>query len=257
MKNLKERMIQKMTININANESVVDLERNGYNIIQSRDCFCFGMDAVLLSSWAHANQGETVVDLGTGNGIIPILMEAKTEAKRLVGIEIQPQSVDMARRSVEMNKQQSKIEILEGDIKDASQILGKNAAEVVVTNPPYMKENSGISNPEDSKAIARHEIKCNLEDVIKSASELLKPKGRFYMINRPRRLTETFTLMHQYGIEPKTLKMIHPYINKDANMFLIEGVRGSKSMIKVEEPLIVYKEENVYTEELLKMYGKE
>lgn len=249
-------MIQKMPIKLNNNESIVDLERNSYSIIQSRDYFCFGMDAVLLSSWAQAKEGETVVDLGTGNGIIPILMEAKTAASKLIGIEIQPQSVDMAQRSVEMNKQQDKIQIISGDIKEASQILGKNAAEVVVTNPPYMKENSGISNPESAKAIARHEIKCNLEDVIKAASELLKPSGRFYMINRPRRLTETFVLMNQYGIEPRTLKMIHPYVDKDANMFLIEGVRGSKSMIKVEEPLIVYKAENEYTEELLQMYGK-
>lgn len=245
-----------MEITLKKNETVADLQRKGYKIIQSSDGFCFGMDAVLLSGIVEADNGETVVDLGTGTGILPILIEAKTNASKLYGLEIQKDSVDMARRSVEMNDLESKIEIVEGDIKEASAILGKAMADIVVTNPPYMEKGTGLSNPESAKAIARHEVFCTLEDVIREAAALLKPKGKFYMINRPRRLADSIELMKKYKVEPKSIRMIYPFVDKEANLFLIEGARGMKPMLKVKEPLIVYEDENKYTEEVLDIYGR-
>ena len=245
-----------MEITLKKNETVADLQRKGYKIIQSSDGFCFGMDAVLLSGIVEADNGETVVDLGTGTGILPILIEAKTNASKLYGLEIQKDSVDMARRSVEMNDLESKIEIVEGDIKEASTILGKAMADIVVTNPPYMEKGTGLSNPESAKAIARHEVFCTLEDVIREAAALLKPKGKFYMINRPRRLADSIELMKKYKVEPKSIRIIYPFVDKEANLFLIEGARGMKPMLKVKEPLIVYEDENKYTEEVLDIYGR-
>ena len=246
----------KMEVELKKNENICDLERNGYKLIQDKEKFCFGMDAVLLSAFAEVRKGEKVVDFGTGTGVIPILLEAKTDGEKFVGLEIQAESVDMAKRSVQMNDLEKKIEIIEGDIKKASEIFGKDSFDVVVTNPPYMSENNGLENPEEPKAIARHEIKCSLEDVIREAAAVLKPQGRFYMVHRPRRLADAMELMRQYKIEPKQIRMVYPYVDKPSNMVLIEGARGGKPMLKIEEPLIVYKEQDVYTDEVLDMYNK-
>lgn len=240
---------------LKSGERIVDLERNGYRIIQDRERFCFGMDAVLLSHFAQVKANEVALDLGTGTGIIPILMEAVTEGKHFTGLEIQAESAEMARRSVALNKLEDKIDIVEGDIKEASSIFGGAAFDVVTTNPPYMTENHGLQNPDEPKAIARHELKCTLEDVIRESAKVLKPGGRFYMVHRPRRLNEIISLMTKYKIEPKRLRMVHPFANKDANMLLIEGIRGRKPMMKVEPPLIVYKEQGVYHEEIHEIYG--
>lgn len=221
-------------INLKQGERIDDLNRNGYKIIQSKDKFCFGMDAVLLSGFAEAKSGEKVLDLGTGTGIIPILMEAKTNGEHFTGLEIQHESAEMATRSVEMNELQDKINIVTGDIKEASGIFGGAAFHVITTNPPYMNENHGLKNPEMPKAIARHEVLCNLEDVIRESAKMLKPKGRFYMVHRPHRLVDIISLMRQYRIEPKRIRMVHPFADKEANMVLIEGCRGGKSMVKVE-----------------------
>lgn len=245
-----------MKVVLKKNESLCDLQRNGYQIIQDKDSFCFGMDAVLLSGFAEVKPGESVVDFGTGTGILPILLEAKTEGEKFVGLEIQSDSVDMAKRSVQYNDLEDKIEIVEGDIKNASEIFGKDSFDVVVTNPPYMSENNGLENPEEPKAIARHEIKCTLEDVIREAAAVLKPQGRFYMVHRPRRLADAMELMREYKIEPKRIRMVYPYADKAANLVLIEGARGGKPMLNIEEPLIVYSEPNVYTQEILDIYDK-
>lgn len=244
-----------MEVKLQSGEQIVDLERNGYKIIQNRERFCFGMDAVLLTGFAKVGKGEKALDLGTGTGIIPILLEAKTEGQDFEALEIQPESAEMARRSVMLNNLQDRIKIVDGDIKEASKIFGAASFNVVTTNPPYMTENHGVKNPDEPKAIARHEIKCNLEDVIRESAKLLKPKGRFYMVHRPRRLAEIISLMKEYRIEPKRLRMIHPFEDRDANMLLIEGVRGGKSMMVVEPPLIVYDEPGVYTKEIHRIYG--
>lgn len=240
---------------IKPDERIDDLNRCGYKIIQNTKKFCFGMDAVLLSSFAKANEGNKVIDLGTGTGIIPILMEAKTKASSFIGLEIQEESVDMATRSVVMNNQQDKITIKQGDIKTASKDLGAAMFDVVTTNPPYMNNAHALVNPDEAKAIARHEIKCALEDVVREGSKLLKVGGKMYMVHRPFRLIEIITMMKKYKLEPKRIRFVHPYIDKEANMVLIEACKGGKSMVKIEKPLIVYKDVNVYTDEIHNIYG--
>ena len=240
---------------LKAGERIDDLQRNGYQIIQNEEKFCFGMDAVLLSGFAKVKPGERVLDMGTGTGIIPILLSAKTEAEHLTALEIQEESADMARRSVEMNGLSDKISVVTGDIKEASALFGKAVFDVVTTNPPYMNDNHGLKNPELPKAIARHEVLCSLEDVIREASFVLKPNGRFYMVHRPFRLAEIFAVMQKYKLEPKAMRLVHPFADKEPNMVLIEGLKGGKSMIKIAPPLIVYKEPGVYTDEIYDVYG--
>ena len=237
------------------NERIDDLQRNNYRIIQDPERFCFGLDAVLLSGFAKAKEGDHVIDLGTGTGIIPILMEAKTKASNLVGLEIQPESADMAQRSVELNHLEKKIRIVTGDIREASSIFGAATFDVVTSNPPYMTEHHGIMNEKSPKAIARHELLCTLEDVISQAAKLLRPGGSFYMVHRPFRLVDIMVLMREYHLEPKRMKLVYPYIDKDPNMVLIEGLRGGRPRMTVEKPLIVYKEPGVYTDEIYEIYG--
>ena len=244
-----------MNPNLKENERLDDLQRNGYQIIQNPEKFCFGMDAVLLSGFARAKEGDRVLDMGTGTGIIPLLMEAKTSATELIGLEIQPESADMARRSVALNHLEHKIQIIEGDIKEAASIFGAASFDVVTCNPPYMIGKHGIQNPDAPKAIARHEILCTLENVICQAAKLCKPGGHFYMVHRPFRLAEIISLMTQYRLEPKRMQLVYPYIDKEPNMVLIEGVRGGRSRVTVEKPLIVYKEPGVYMPEIYEVYG--
>lgn len=238
-------------------ERLDDLERKGYKIIQNPKKFCFGMDAVLLTGFSKVKEGERCLDLGTGTGIIPILLEARTQGEHFTGLEIQEESADMAARSVQYNHLEEKVDIVVGDIKEASQIFGAASFDVVTSNPPYMNDLHGLKNPELPKAIARHEVLCTLEDVVREAARLLKPGGRFYMVHRPFRLVEIIRVMSQYKLEPKRLRMVHPYIDREPNMVLIEGVRGGKAMLKVEKPLIVFEEINVYTDEVKKLYEKE
>lgn len=241
--------------NLKENERIDELQRNGYKIIQNPQKFCFGMDAVLLSGFARARKGDVVLDMGTGTGIIPILMEAKTEAAHLTGLEVQEESADMARRSVSLNGLSEKIEIVTGDIKEADKIFKSASFDVITCNPPYMIGQHGIANPDAPKAIARHEVLCTLEDVVRQAAKLLKPGGNFYMVHRPFRLAEIITLMVQYKLEPKRMQLVYPYVDKEPNMVLIEGCRGGKSRMTVEKPLIVYKEPGVYMPEIYDIYG--
>ena len=244
-----------MTINLKPEERLDDLQVNGYEIIQHPGKFCFGMDAVLLSNFARVKKGERVLDLGTGTGIIPILMTAKTDGEAFVGLEIQEESADMARRSVSHNQLDEKVEIVTGDIKEAANIFGLASFDVITTNPPYMIGQHGIANESDTKAIARHEVLCTLDDILRESARVLKPRGRFYMVHRPFRLAEILSKMVEVGIEPKRMRMVHPFIDKEPNMVLIEGMRGANSRMTVERPLIVYKEVGVYSDELLGEYG--
>lgn len=236
-------------------ERIDDLQRNGYRIIQKKKGFCFGMDAVLLSGFAQVKEGEVAVDLGTGTGIIPILLEAKTKGKHFTGLEIQEEVAEMAGRSVRLNQLENRVDIVRGDIKEASRLFGKASFDVVTSNPPYMNDNHGLKNPELPKAIARHEVFCTLDDVCREASLLLKSGGRFYMVHRPHRLAEIITALKIYKLEPKRMKLVHPFVDKEANMVLIEAVRGGRSMMKVEAPIIVYREPGVYTQEIYDVYG--
>ena len=246
-----------MTTNIKPGERLDDLQIKGYEIIQSPGRFCFGMDAVLLSSFARVKKNECALDLGTGTGILPILLEAKNEGTRYAGLEIQEESADMARRSVLHNKLDQKIEIITGDIKEASGIFGAASFHVITTNPPYMIGEHGLKNENEALYIARHEALCTLDDILRESARLLKPKGRFYMVHRPFRLAEILGKMSAYGIEPKRMRLVHPYVDKEPNMVLIEGMRGAKPRMTVESPLIVYEKNGEYTKELLQMYGME
>lgn len=240
---------------MNNNERIDDLQINGRRIIQSPDRFCFGMDAVLLSGFAKVKKGESVLDLGTGTGILPILLDAKTVGGHFTGLEIQPESADMARRSVILNNRQDKIDIVTGDIKNALNIFGAASFDVIVTNPPYMNQNHGITNPESPKAIARHELLCSLEDVIRQTGSLLKVNGRMYMVHRSFRLPDIMELMNECGIEPKKMRFVHPYVDREPSMVLIEGVRGGNRRLTVEKPLVIYDGPGEYSEEIKRDYG--
>lgn len=236
-------------------ERLDDLSRNGYRIIQDPERFCFGMDAVLLSGYVHMKSGGRVLDLGTGTGIIPILLEAKTEAAHLTGLEIQPDSADMARRSVRLNGLEEKIDIVEGDIREAAGLFPAASFDVVTCNPPYMIGGHGLTNPEAPKAIARHEVKCTFKDVAVAASRLLRPQGSLYLVHRPFRLAEIIVTLSSFGLEPKRMKLIYPFVDKEPNMVLLEARRGGKSRLTVEKPLIVYRSPGVYTDEIYDIYG--
>ena len=244
-----------MTTELKPGERLDDLQRNGYKIIQDPGRFCFGMDAVLLSGFARVKKGERAADLGTGTGIIPILLRGKTEGSYFAGLEIQEEVAEMAGRSVRLNQLENRVDIVRGDIKEASRLFGKASFDVVTSNPPYMNDNHGLKNPELPKAIARHEVFCALDDVCREASLLLKSGGRFYMVHRPHRLAEIITALKTYKLEPKRMKLVHPFVDKEANMVLIEAVRGGRSMMKVEAPIIVYREPGVYTQEIYDVYG--
>ena len=244
-----------MTINLKPGERLDDLQRNGYKIIQNQEKFCFGMDAVLLSGFARVKEGQKVLDMGTGTGIIPILLAGKTKAKQITGLEIQEESADMARRSVAYNGLEERISIVQGDMKEASQIFDLASFDVITCNPPYMTGQHGLTNPDLPKAIARHELLCTFEDVAREAERLLKPGGRFFLVHRPFRLSEIFVTLTAHHLEPKRMKLVHPYIDKEPNMVLIEAMRGAKPRITVESPLIVYEKPGVYTREIYDIYG--
>lgn len=236
-------------------ERLDDLVRNGCRIIQNPDRFCFGMDAVLLSGFVRVKPGDCVLDLGCGNGILPILLSAKTKGRHFTGLEIQEEAADMARRSVQLNGLEEKISIITGDLTHAVSLFGPSSFPVVVSNPPYMTGQHGLTNPNEAKAIARHEILCTLSDVIGQAAGLLTPGGHFFLVHRPFRLSEIFCTMTHFGIEPKRMKLVYPFVDKEPNMVLIEGVRGGNARITVEKPLIVYKSPGVYTDEIYDIYG--
>lgn len=244
-----------MEVELKEGERLDELQRNGYRIIQNEKLFCFGMDAVLLSGFAQVRAGEKVLDLGTGTGIIPILLEAKTEGEHFTGLEISSASVDMARRSVALNDLEARVEIIHGDIKEAGSLFQPASFDVITSNPPYMTGQHGLVNPDMDKAAARHELLCTLEDVVRAAAKLVRTGGRFYMVHRPFRLAEIIRTLSEYHLEPKRLRMVYPYVDREPNMVLIESVRGGRPRITVEKPLIVYEKPGIYTPEILDVYG--
>ena len=243
-----------MNVEIKDYERVDDLHRNGYMLIQDPKRFCFGVDAVLLSGFATAKKGDKVLDLGTGTGIIPILMSAKTKAEHFSALEIQPESAEMARRSVLLNDLQDKIDIVEGDIKKAAEIFKPSYFDVITTNPPYMNFEGGLKNSFDPKTIARHEVLCSLDDIAAAAQRLLKFGGHFFMVHRPHRLTDIMCTLREHKIEPKKIRFVQPYLNREPNMVLIEGVRSGKPMVKVMPTLVIYKDDGTYTDEIIDIY---
>lgn len=236
-------------------ETLDDLQ-NGYYIIQKEKAFRFGVDAVLLSDFAGIKKTDKVLDMGTGTGIIPILLYAKKHPKHITAIEIQRDMVEMAKRSVIYNKLEDYIDIVLMDLKRAPEILGKGKYSAIITNPPYLKKGSGIINPEIEQAWARFEINCTLSDVINSAYQLLMPKGRFYMIHRTDRLVDIICIMRHKGIEPKKMRFVHSSFDKKPHLILIEGIKGGKPELKFMEPLYIYDDKGNYSEEINAIYGR-
>ncbi|MBQ7707645.1 MAG: tRNA1(Val) (adenine(37)-N6)-methyltransferase [Lachnospiraceae bacterium] len=243
-----------MDVIIKDNERLDDLQCKGYRIIQNPDMFCFGMDAVLLADFATGKKGGRVMDLGTGTGVIPILMEARNKAAHFTGLEIQNESADMALRSVMYNNLGDKIDIVCGDIKEVDTLFKRESFDAVVSNPPYISGSHGLENPSEPKNIARHEILLTLEDVVKAAAYLLKVGGSFAMVHKPFRLAEIIRLLSSYRLEPKRMLLVQPYEDKEPNMVLIEAFKGGNSMIKIEPTLVVYNRDGSYTDELLLRY---
>ena len=239
------------------NERIDDLEINGLKIIQNNNWFCFGIDSVLLSDFAKKIKNQTkVLDLGTGTGIISLLLCAKTNLKEIIGVEVQEEVCDMAKRTIKMNNLEDKFKIICSNIKDLNNNFEKNTFDAIVTNPPYKKENTGIKNLNMQKEISRHEILANLEDFIKISFDLLKDKGEFYMVHHPERLTDIMFLMRKYKIEPKVLRFVYSKKDKMPKLILIKGIKNGKSFLKVEPNLYIYNDDGGYTEEILRIYNK-
>lgn len=240
------------------NERIDDLEYKGLKIIQNKDGFCFGIDSILLSDFAsEIKRKSKVIDLGTGTGIIGILLCAKTELSKMIGVEVQKEVYDMAKRSIKLNNLQDKFEIINNNIKNLENILEIGTFDAVVTNPPYKKVGTGIINENEKKLVSRHEITANLEDFIKISAKLLKDKGSLYMVHRPDRLADIIEFLRKYKLEPKKIRFIQPSIEKEANLLLIKATKNAKPFLKMEKPLYVYKENGEYTDEIFKIYNKE
>ena len=235
-------------------ERLDDLQREGLQLIQNPAWFCFGMDAVLLSAFTRVKKGQVCLDLGCGNGVIPILLAGRTEGSTFTGLELQADIAEMADRSVQYNHLEEKVHIVHGDIKEATSIFEAASFDVITSNPPYLANSHGIISEAGHKAVARHEIACTLEDVMANAAKLLRPGGSFFLVHRPFRLGEIIRCMMTHKLEPKRMRLVYPYVDKEPNMVLLEGVRGGNSRMTVEKPLIVYESENLYTEEVRRLY---
>lgn len=245
-----------MKVELKDKERIDDLQCKGLRLIQNPDGFCFGIDAVLLANFSKVKRGSKVVDLGTGTGIIPVLISGKSGADKIIGVEIQEEVAEMATRSVKLNDLEDRVSILNEDLNNITSLIGKNTVDVVVSNPPYM-HSKGIINENDKKAISRHGIMCDLEDIFRVAKDILKPNGKLYMINRTLRLVDMMVYARNHNLEPKTMKFVHSKIGKAPKLVLVEFVKCAKPEVKVLEPLYIYKEDGSYTDQTLAIYSKD
>lgn len=246
-----------MEIELKEHERIDDLEFKNLKIIQNTDGFCFGIDSVLLSDFAKGIRNNSIVlDLGTGTGILPILLSAKTNLKKIYGIEVQEEVSNMAKRSIILNNLEGKIEIINKNIKEIENNFEKNSIDAIVTNPPYKKINSGKINEKENKFISRHEVTADLEDFIKISFNLLKDKGELYMVHRPERLAEIIYKLKKYKLEPKKIRLVHSKIGEEPKLVLIKAIKNAREFLTVEKPLFIYNKHGKYTEEILEIYHK-
>lgn len=236
-------------------ESIDTLLTNGFKIVQDKEKFCYGIDAILLANFVAAAKYETAFDLGTGNGIIPILLAATKKAGCITGIEIQRESAELAKKSVNINGQENQITIINGDIKNIEALAKKASIDCVTSNPPYIAAGSGRQNPANAKNIARHEILCTLDDVIKAAAYLLKQNRDFFMIHKPSRTTEIFERLAHYKLTAKRLQFVHPFVDQPPTMVLVQAQKNARPLLTVEKPLIVYSSKGVYTNDIKAIYA--
>lgn len=247
-----------MNIELKDNERIDDLQLNNLKIIQNKDGFCFGIDSVLLSDFAkEIPSNSEVLDLGTGTGILGILLCGKTELSKIYGIDIQEDVCNMASRSIKLNNLEDKFEIINKNIKDLKDIFEANTFDAIVSNPPYKKDNSGLKNESETKLISRHEITASLEDFINISSYLLKNNCSLYMVHRPERLSDLFYLLRKYNLEPKKLRLVQSYFDSKPKLILVKATKNAKSFLNIEAPLIIYNKDGSYTDEILQIYGKE
>lgn len=246
-----------MNIKLKENERIDDLEFKDLKIIQNKNGFCFGIDAVLLSDFArNIKKDSMVMDLGTGTGIISILLCGKTQLKKIIGVEVQEEVYDMANRSIKLNNLEDKFEVINENILNLDKKYDRNTFDVIVTNPPYKKENTGVVNEEKKKLISRHEILAKLEDYVSISNKLLKDKGEFYMVHRPERLVDILSYMRQYKLEPKEIRFVCSHKSEPPKLVLIKGVKNGKPFLKFREDLYIYNSDGTYTDEIYKIYGK-
>lgn len=246
-----------MEIELKENERIDDLEFKNLKIIQNTKGFCFGIDAVLLSDFAkNIKKNAKVLDLGTGTGIISILLCGKTNLEKIIGVEVQKEVANMAKRSSKLNNLENKFEIINENIINLDNIYERNSFDVIVTNPPYKKENTGIVNEEEKKLISRHEVLAKLEDYIKISNKLLKDKGEFYMVHRPERLVDIIAYMRQYKIEPKEIRFVCSHEKEPPKLVLIKGVKNARPFLKFKEDLYIYNDDGSYTDEIYEIYNK-
>ncbi len=247
----------KENIKLKENERIDDLEYKGLKMIQNKDGFCFGIDSILLSDFAkNIKKGARVLDLGTGTGIIATLLCGKTELSEIIGIEVQEEVYEMAKRSIQLNHLEDKFKIIQDNILNLNKYFEKNTFDAIVTNPPYKKKETGIQNEDTRKLISRHEIEANLEDFIKISKNMLKDKGEFYIVYRPERLVDLLSLMRKYKIEPKKIRFVYSNVNAISKLVLVQGVKNARPFLKLEPNLYIYDENGNYTEEILKIYHK-
>lgn len=247
-----------MNLELKENERIDDLELNGLKIIQNKNGFCFGIDAVLLSDFAKdLPKNAKVLDLGTGTGILGILLCGKTKLSKVYGIEIQEKVAEMAKRSILLNNLSDRFEIINDNIKNLSNHFKNDYFDAIISNPPYKKDNSGIKNESKTKLISRHEITASLEDFISTSSKLLKNNCSLYMVHRPERLSELFFLLKKNNLEPKKLRIVQSYFDSKPKLVLIKATKNAKSFLSIEEPLIIYNTDGSYTDEIYSIYGKE
>ena len=232
---------------LNNNEKIEDLEDKRLKIIQAKDSYRFSVDSILLLNFIRLKNYENIIDLGTGSGIIPLLLFGKKKGLSIYGVEIQKDLADMARRSVELNKLQKGITIIQEDFRNLKNNFKNQQFDVVVSNPPYISMGQGKINPSLNKAIARHEIKGDLEDMISVSNYLLKNKGRIYLIYRSAKLIKLVITLKRYGIEPKVIKLIHPRPGENANLVLLEGIKSGKEELKIEDPIFLYSNKKMET----------
>jgi len=257
MKKIKICYERRITILLKENEVIDDLEYKNLKIIQNNNGFKFGIDSVLLSDFAkNIKNNANVLDLGTGTGIVSILLCGKTNLKKIIGVEIQKNVSDMAKRSIALNKLEDRAEIINEDIRNISKIFPANSFDAIVTNPPYKKKNTGLMSQDKTQLISRHEVMCNIEDIAKVASKMLNSNCSIYMVHRPDRLIDIIEIFRKYELEPKILRFVYPKVNKEPNLILIKATKGGKQFLKLEKPLIVYNDDGTYTDEIFEIYGK-